>query len=110
MAIKGVTYNVGEVEHQVVIEFVRKFEREGIDSQLQVSEKEFFSHVMVLRRVECKGIRKVVDFRLLNAYAKTLKIVFCGTLVTLWMVPSHCKIYISIDLSKGYFHIPMWHP
>lgn len=103
----GVTYNVSEVGEKEAMEFVRKLEREGIVSQLEVTKKGFYSHVMFLQKASQKGVRKVVDFRLLNAYALTWKTNFLGTLATIRMVPTEWRVYTSIDLSQGYFHIPV---
>lgn len=84
----GVTYNIAEVSDKEPVAFVKKLEEEGIVSKLQVSEKAFFSLVMFLPKADQIGVRKVVDFRLLNAYARTWKTHFPGTLATVRMIPA----------------------
>lgn len=92
---------------QETMEFVRKLEKEWIVSQLQVTKKAFLSLVVFLRKARDKGATKGMDFKLLIAYARTCETGFPGTLATIRMIPSKWKIHTSINLSEGYFHIPM---
>lgn len=46
-----------------------------------------------------------MDFRLLNAYFNTWKTWLLGTLGTILKVQADWRIYTSIDLSQGCFHI-----
>lgn len=74
-------------------------------SELYVSKKAFFNSIMFLRKTNQLAIRKVADFRLLNAYARTWKTHFPRTLATFRVIPVNWKVYTSIDILQGYFHI-----
>lgn len=94
-----VTYNIEKVSDKKAMDFVQKLEKEGNVSELKVTKKSSFSSMMLLRNGGQQGVRKIVDFRLLNAYAKTWKTHFPGTLATVRMVLAWWRVYISRYLS-----------
>lgn len=71
-------------------------------------EKGFFSSVLFIKKETvdaCGMVRKVIDFRLLNAYSKTLRSDFPGTMTTLRSIQPRWNVFTTIDLKLGYHHI-----
>lgn len=59
------------------------------------------------RKIERDSVKKMVYFRLLNAYSHTQKTQFLDTLFIIRKVPSGWKVFIMLDISEGFFHIPI---
>lgn len=70
--------------------YICELEPQEIVEEMKFGECGFFSLVMFLRKAgntEPQCIRKVVDFRLLNAYSHIWKTQFPGTLPTVREIP-----------------------
>lgn len=106
MTTTGVTYDAGEVSQREAEAMVSKLEAEGIISKFPEEEKRFFIQVMFLKKHGGQGVRKVVDFILLNAYSRVWKTNFPGTLATVRKIHADWSLFTTSDLAQGYFHIP----
>lgn len=72
-----------------------------------MSDTDFFSLVMFLRKHDGQGVRKVVDFKLLNTYSRVWMVNFPCALATVRKIPAHWKMFTTLYLAQGYFHVPM---
>lgn len=66
---QGVVYDVREVTPKEAKALVDKVEAEGVISEITVEDKGFSNPVMFLRKIRGSGVRKVMNFCLLNAYS-----------------------------------------
>ena len=69
-------------------------------------ESGFFSPVMFLKKRDGR-VRIVVDFRRLNKYSDTFNVHLAGIRSIVRSFNPSWRIFSTIDLEDGYFHIPV---
>lgn len=106
----GADYNVGKVADVEIRMYLDQLEKLGVIVPMLPHEKYFFSPPMFFKKPGQIGlgiIRKIVDFRVLNSHVDVWKTQFLGTLSTLRRVPNEWWYFSVLDLSQGYFHVPV---
>lgn len=81
--------------------YLKDLVKPGVVEEMQFEDKGFCSLVMFLRKAgkACKvSIRKVVGFRLLNAYSHTWKTQFPGTVSTVREIHGSWSVFIILDV------------
>ena len=80
----------------------------GIIRELDRYENGFFSPIMFLKKRDGR-VRIVVDFRRLNKYSDTFNVFLPGIRSIVRSVNPSWRVFSTIDLRDGYFHIPVDH-
>ena len=100
-------YQPDEVSEDDASEYLSVLKKRGIIRRLDPHEKCHYSPCMFLRKKN-GSIRKVVDFRRLNAYSFTWSSPLPdGVMGVLRRIRSDWRVYTVLDLTSGFSNIPV---
>ena len=102
----GTPANLTDCSVQDATAELQTLEQRGIIRQLDVRDRGFFSPIMFLKKRDGR-VRIVIDFRRLNKYSDTFNVPLLGTRTVVQSVDPSWRIFTTVDLKDGYFHIPV---
>lgn len=107
---KGITDDTSDVTEQYKQLFLDDIVFKGVIRKMKPGERGYFRPILFLNKNAepgSSGLRKMMDFRLLNEYLATWRSELFGMVENLKRIPSSWNIFTSIGLKHGYYHIPV---
>lgn len=105
---RGVEYEAGEVSVSEAENYLNELVEKKVIRSLRMNENAHMSPALFLRKPK-GGIRKVVDFRILNSYSFPWvgPMEVGGLLGILRSIPQSWKIFSVLDLQSAFANIPV---
>jgi len=105
---RGIQYDPSDVTTVEALSYLDALIQLRVIRSLSIGEKAFYSPALFLRKPK-GGIRKVIDFRMLNSYCKSPDscVLGEGVMGVLKLIPSSWKFFSIIDLESGFSNLPV---